>query len=158
MAADMEIQPAAVITPTAVKSPAERKAEAEDRVRDIRASAGGRAEAMAVLRQAVALADWDTLGHGSVAEYLDREGIGAVFAEAARRERKLLPDLVAELRGAGLSQEQAGAALGISQGRVSQLERGKTGHKQPQPADAQGSSQAPEQDKQLGGLHLTGVG
>jgi hypothetical protein len=122
MAADTAIEP------TTVKSPAERKVGAENRVQCILEAAGGRAAAMAALRQAVLLADWDTLGYSSVPEYLEKKGIAAAFAEAAEREGTELPELVAELRNAGLSQKQAGAALGITQARVSQLERGRTGN------------------------------
>jgi transcriptional regulator with XRE-family HTH domain len=83
---------------------------------------------MARLSQAVALADWTTLGYGSLVEYAEAEGIAAAFAAAAQQEGELLPGLVAELRHAGLSQKQAGAVLGITQARVSQLERGKSGN------------------------------
>jgi hypothetical protein len=123
-------QEAQVIEPATVKTPADREREARERVECITGSAGGRAQAMSALHRAVLCADWRTLEYTSLAEYLEVEGIAAALAEAARREEKVLPDLVAELRSAGLTQAQAGAALGITQARVSQLERGITGHEQ----------------------------
>ena len=56
--------------------------------------------------------------------YVEKERIAERWRAADGSQR----ELVAELRAAGLSQAAAGAAVGITQARVSQLERGKTGN------------------------------
>jgi hypothetical protein len=116
--AEVEIRPGQVF------SPAQREAEARSRAGRIRQGIDGQGAVFRDIRDAVARKDWEALGYGSPAEYFEKERITERWRAAEGSQR----ELVAELRAAGLSQAAVGAAVGITQGRVSQLERGKTGH------------------------------
>jgi predicted XRE-type DNA-binding protein len=119
---DVEVKTGDIETPTG------RKARAQERVQRILAGADGRVIAMRELHKAVQRKDWEILTMGDVSNYLHTTGIWAAIAKAARQEERALPALVAELRAAELTQAATAELLGISQGRVSQLQRGKTGH------------------------------
>jgi len=113
------------VKPTQVTTPAQQKAEAKDRAEAIRQGIDGQAEVYRVIHTAVVRRDWKVLGYGTLAEYFEGERI----AERWRAAEKPLRALVAMLRTeAELSQARTAEALGISQQRVSQLERGSGGN------------------------------
>jgi transcriptional regulator with XRE-family HTH domain len=117
------------------------KVEARDRAGRIRAGIDGYATMCTDLAEAIRYEDWKTLGYASLPEYFEGEEI----AERWKASETNRAALVLALADAGLTQGNVADLLHISQQRVSQIERGKTGHA---PNRSQRAETRPDQHKQ----------
>ena len=119
---------AAEVTDGRVLTP--RESEAVQRVEALKAAIDGHGVTAAQVADAASAVlscrDWLYLPvkYASVRDCFTAEGVWGQWEKA----KKPLERLVAGFRAAGLTQGQTAGLLGISQGRVSQLEHGKSGH------------------------------
>jgi hypothetical protein len=98
-------------------------AEAKARAERIRQGLDSFNDTAADLAEAIRLNDYETLEYRNWSEYFQRERL-----DERIRSDGIRAALVATLRAAGLTQGKTGSLLGISQARVSQIERGVTGN------------------------------
>ena len=100
------------------------EAVARERTAIIVAGISDYATTCATLAQVLADEDWRWLGYSSAAAYFQGEGIAAAWRATGEPQAAM----VKAIRSAGLSQGDTAGLLGITQGRISQIERGKSGN------------------------------